>query len=1127
MQRSRIFLVGLWLALTTAVMTPAQVSSCPLKIIFVAGGSTHSDDDVNLTIRDWISERLFRPVEWKVENASSGNEPGMDEVFPNAGRADGFDLAIHFHDFTEVTDGPYLERVLYPHTRGKPAVLSGRPAGSFGEIGSDWAKLVGSSADSKLKVWTNEFGSGTRVYCDAVPFEAATENWAAYLDMVTRGVGWAQGKEGEGLFRGGQKRETPEITNEVLPQITIAELGTNLLKGAELSAFSLPSLPQDGMEKVIDGDAATSWKLAGTGPGSLVLKMAKSQSPKVIAVFWEDQAESYQLEVDADRWTHLEELLETKGGKVRFYPVHSEEISGLRFSFSGKSDWPGLVEVVGYTDLKEIPDGVISSETREKLKEKALVSTENNHAKVPKALKLARVDEGGGLKIQQMIPRAEGGVWLFVRDSHGDGTGSVYLVNRDSAVTEFLRSVSPNAGISWDGEWLYVGGIEVRRSDETAYSVIVTSAYRDTNHDGVADERLELAEVDLRTAGVDGAFGSQCMVADMAMGPGGEFYAILSFENEDDRLVQFHRKREAALSLFRSNDRMTWLSVSCEGDVLVRVRSREKRVSRIYRSFLIPDLHLEDVAPVSIADQAFARLPKVRSEVDLPGSGEEHRARIQGGGLCEKGAEVTSKARFSSVVIDGESRLWLLGEENESTAIYLARPWRGGEAFISWDTMNDREVVEAFSHANPIVRFEAPFELSRRKQTFRNSILSKYKEAEGNKSLEVAWLRLSSLGGERKDASSVAVAATTSKFPEVRALAFHFLGDEAFQGLRETIGLIQSETSARVSAAILGAAARQNLKVDGLDELAANFACKSKPELVVAARSFLINRGQFFDVNWGALGEINDAADPITGELDLGIENPDDIVGLIELACETRSVKVRNRVISMLANRYQRQNLELRAQIASYLNGLLSNIRVDPGYVLKLMHRSCIPVENPETLVAVARRELTVESKAIELLEGMELPVSAYSWLEELIKDDARDQELRLRALSLLAASGDGSALRRIPGILVEWRWLIESVSRDVRVQFWKGWVENPVQFGQTGWLIGESKSSNAMRRELAWRAMIHQYSQNVGPGDIEARFRAIAAVPGERFEELRDLALEMETPAVADLLKMASDPDD
>ena len=56
---------------------------------------------------------------------------------------------------------------------------------------------------------------------------------------------------------------------------------------------------------------------------------------------------------------------------------------------------------------------------------------------------------------------------------------------------------------------------------------------------------------------------------------------------------------------------------------------------------------------------------------------------------------------------------------------------------------------------------------------------------------------------------------------------------------------------------------------------------------------------------------------------------------------------------------------------------------------------------------------------------------------------------------------------------------------------------------------------------------MIHQYSQNVGSDDIEARFRAMASVPGERFEELRDLALEMEAPAVVNLLGMTSDPED
>ncbi|NRB73116.1 MAG: hypothetical protein HRU46_02035 [Verrucomicrobiales bacterium] len=1108
--------------MTVSVSAPAQDSQRPIKIIFVAGGPGHSDVDVNLSIRDGISERLSRPVEWKVKTASSGNNSGMKEVFPNAGWADGFDVAIHCHDFAEVTDGPYLERVLYPHTRGKPAVLLGRSAVSFGAVGSEWAKLAGSSGDSELNVWANEFGSGTRVYCNAVAFEAAAEDWAAYLDVVTRGVIWALGEKGDGLFRDRQGGDAPEITEEVLPQVTRVELGTNLLKGAELSAFSLPSLPQDGMGKVIDGDLKTSWELAGSGPGSLLLEMAESQSPKVIAVFWKDQADSYRLEVNAGGWSHLEDPFEDEDGKVRFYPVQSDAISGLRFSFSGKSEWPGLVEVVGYSDPKEIPDGVISTEIREELKEKAPVSVESNEAEVPKTWKLARVDGSEGWEIQQMIPRAEGGVWLFVRDSHGDGTGSVYLVNRDAGVTEFLHSTSPNAGITWDGEWLYVSGIEVRGRDESVYSVLVTTAYRDTNRDEVADERFELAEVDLRTAGVDGATGSQCTIADMAMGPGGEFYAILSSETEEDRLIQFHRKREAALSLFRSNDKMSWLSVTREGDVLVRVQSSEGSNSRVYRSYLIPDVSLENIAPISIADEALMGRPGVGGEVDLSGSGEEQRIWIRGPGLSEKGVEVASRARFSSVVIDGESKCWLLGEEAESTALYLASRRGGDEAPLSWDAMNDREVVEAFSHANPIVSFEAPIELSRRKRAFRKSILSRYTEAQGDKGVEVAWVRLSAFEGDRKDASSVAVAATKSEFPEVRALAFHFLGDEAFQRLRETIGLIQSETSVRVSAAILGAAARQNLKVDGLDELVAKFARKSKPELVVAARSFLINRGQVVDVNWGALREKNDEIDPFTGEPDLGVENPDDIVALIGQALETRSFKVRNTIISMLANKYQRQNLELQGKINSYLNGALSNIRVDPGYLLQLMHRNGIPIENPETLVTVARRDLPVESKAIELLQDMKLPVSAYSWLEDLIKDNARDQELRLRALSLLAASGDESALRRIPGIVDEWR--LESVSREARVQFWKSWVENPAQSGQSGWLIGESKSSNAMRRKLAWRAMIHQYSQNGGPGDIEDRFRAMATAPGERLEELKALVLEMEAQGVAKLLNTGPD---
>ena len=53
---------------------------------------------------------------------------------------------------------------------------------------------------------------------------------------------------------------------------------------------------------------------------------------------------------------------------------------------------------------------------------------------------------------------------------------------------------------------------------------------------------------------------------------------------------------------------------------------------------------------------------------------------------------------------------------------------------------------------------------------------------------------------------------------------------------------------------------------------------------------------------------------------------------------------------------------------------------------------------------------------------------------------------------------------------------------------------------------------------------MIHQYSQNGGPGDIEDRFRAMAIAPGERLEELRALVLEMEAQGVAKLLNTGPD---
>jgi len=108
-------------------------------------------------------------------------------------------------------------------------------------------------------------------------FEAAKDDWPAYLDIVARGVIWALGEKEEGLFNDGQGGEAPDLSEMITPKVKRIEFGQSLLSDAELSAFSLPSLPQDGFKKVIDGDSMTFWKLAGNGPGSLMLELLFSQ----------------------------------------------------------------------------------------------------------------------------------------------------------------------------------------------------------------------------------------------------------------------------------------------------------------------------------------------------------------------------------------------------------------------------------------------------------------------------------------------------------------------------------------------------------------------------------------------------------------------------------------------------------------------------------------------------------------------------------------------------------------------------------------------------------------------------------------------------------------------------------
>jgi len=214
-----------------------------------------------------------------------------------------------------------------------------------------------------------------------------------------------------------------------------------------------------------------------------------------------------------------------------------------------------------------------------------------------------------------------------------------------------------------------------------------------------------------------------------------------------------------------------------------------------------------------------------------------------------------------------------------------------------------------------------------------------------------------------------------------------------------------------------------------------------------------------------------------------------------------------------------RQDEALRGEITGYLNELLTDVRVDPGILMQNMCRNRIPVLDQEMLVRVASDNVPVESKAIEWLNGQEIPELAIPWLEEIVEDETRDLELRLRALTLMAENGDDAVIRRISSIVDDWN--LGSVSGGAKARFFEAVVR---------------KSGSASANKLATRGIQVRKRNEKGAGlacidlsvhsgkkseAIGARFQAMAT--GDRLDELQQLASEMEAKEVVRILDSSS----
>jgi type 1 glutamine amidotransferase len=108
------------IVLALAAVTARAADPKPLEVLLVAGGCCHDYAAQTRLLKAGIEERVLANV--TVAYNPDTTTKARFAVYEKDGWADGYDVIIHDECSADVTDGPYVERILAAHRAGKPAV---------------------------------------------------------------------------------------------------------------------------------------------------------------------------------------------------------------------------------------------------------------------------------------------------------------------------------------------------------------------------------------------------------------------------------------------------------------------------------------------------------------------------------------------------------------------------------------------------------------------------------------------------------------------------------------------------------------------------------------------------------------------------------------------------------------------------------------------------------------------------------------------------------------------------------------------------------------------------------------------------------------------------------------------
>ena len=120
LSRTTLALMICWVYSAGSVTAQETAKPSALKVLLVAGGCCHDYSTQAKLLKEGIEERIRAEV--TVVLSTSKTTTTRFEIYESEDWADGFDVVLHDECSANVTEKPYVDRILAAHREGMPAV---------------------------------------------------------------------------------------------------------------------------------------------------------------------------------------------------------------------------------------------------------------------------------------------------------------------------------------------------------------------------------------------------------------------------------------------------------------------------------------------------------------------------------------------------------------------------------------------------------------------------------------------------------------------------------------------------------------------------------------------------------------------------------------------------------------------------------------------------------------------------------------------------------------------------------------------------------------------------------------------------------------------------------------------